>query len=134
MTKRRRSSANRLLLQLSKLSLAAPQVVAHRVGRMATAGTVLSDSDREEFTGMVVEKQVALAASVQNMWLAGAKANHELLVTLTGAMTQPGGLATGARLVDHVNQAAMSVLSEGLAPIERKASANARRLARIKGK
>ena len=51
----RRGSAS----QLVDLGIAAPQVVAHRLARMAAAGTTPSARDRREFTGMVLEKQTA---------------------------------------------------------------------------
>ena len=134
MSKHRKLNTPRLLSQLSSLSITTPQVIAHRVSRMASASPVLSARDRREFTGMVVEKQVAFARSVQNMRLAGAKVNQELLVAWSRAMIQPQWLkpAAGSRLARQVNQSGLSVLSEALAPIERKASANARRLSRRK--
>ena len=62
MTRKKRSTAStRSAVQLAELAWAAPQVVAHRLGRMAQAGPILSDRDRREFTGMVVEKQLAFA-------------------------------------------------------------------------
>ena len=49
--------------KLAEISIASPQVIAHRVTRMAMSGPVLSERDRKEFTNMVQEKQVAFAQS-----------------------------------------------------------------------
>ena len=83
---------------------------------------------------MVLEKQVAFAQSWQAMWLAGARANQALLVALSRALIQPQWFkpATGTHLARQVNRAGLAVLGKGLQPIERKASANARRLSRSK--
>lgn len=43
-----------------ELAVAVPQVVAHRVARMAISGPTLSDRDRKEFELMVAEKKVTL--------------------------------------------------------------------------
>ena len=51
------------------LGIAAPQVVAHRLARMALAGPVPSARDQKEFAGMVLEK------------------NGEIVVTGAGAAT-----------------------------------------------
>ena len=85
---------------------------------------------------MVVEKQVAFAQSMLGMWLAGARAQQDLWLSLSRAMVQPPWFrpVAGGRLARQVNQAGLDVLSKGLAPIQRKASANARRLSRTKGR
>lgn len=57
----RKPAAATTAIKLAELSLASPQVIAHRVTRMALAGASPSKRDRTEFTGMVVEKQLAFA-------------------------------------------------------------------------
>ncbi|HEY1226452.1 MAG TPA: hypothetical protein VGF26_03960, partial [Ramlibacter sp.] len=52
----------------AELAFAAPQVVAHRLQRMAIAGPQLSGRDRKEFTGMVVEKQLAFTQACFAAW------------------------------------------------------------------
>jgi hypothetical protein len=134
MPKSRASGASKVFAQLSKLGMAAPQVVAHRVGRMATSGPVMSARDRQEFSGMVSEKQLALTQSMQSMWLAGAKAHQDFWVTYSRSLLQPPWLKshTNSQLAKQVQQAGFNLLSEGLAPFERKASSNAKRLAKSK--
>lgn len=116
----RRSSASHLV----DLGIAAPQVVAHRLARMAAAGGTLSARDRREFTGMVLEKQTAFAQGWMAMWVEAALAQQRfLLACLWGAPW------TGT----HASRAAADwerLLSRSLAPVSRKATANARRLSR----
>jgi len=58
MLKAKRSRSAPALIKLAELGVAAPQVVSHRLTRMALAGPALNARDRKEFTGMVVEKQL----------------------------------------------------------------------------
>lgn len=112
----RRSNASRL----AALSTAVPQVVAHRVARMALAGPVLSARDRKEFTGMVVEKQLALAQAWSGMTAEALRQQQQLwLACFTGKAPSAAGMAD-------------ALLAQALKPLERKASANARRLARTR--
>ncbi len=116
----RRTSASHLV----DLGIAAPQVVAHRLARMAASGATPSAGDRREFTGMVLEKQTAFAQGWMAMWVEAALAQQRfLLACLSGAPW------TGT----HASRAAADwerLLSRSLAPVSRKATANARRLAR----
>lgn len=115
----RRGSAS----QLVDLGLAAPQVVAHRLARMAAAGTTPSARDRREFTGMVLEKQTAFAQGWMAMWVEAALAQQRfVLACLSGTPWS----ATQARAGADWER----MLSRGLAPVRRKAVANARRLSR----
>ena len=116
---RRRSPAPPLARQAGELAFAVPQVVAHRLARLALAGPLPNARDRREFHGMVQEKVHAfwqswfamgwaMVEAMQQSWIAGLR---------------------GARvpLVDT-----QAVLARGLAPLHRKATANARRLARTR--
>jgi len=118
MTTRRRSSA-RLSRQATELALAVPQVVTHRLTRMALAGPTLSARDRKEFHGMGQEKLVAFWQSWFGMGWAVAQ------------MWQKAWLAglQGARVP---SMDANRIWSQGLAPVHRKATANAKRLARTR--
>lgn len=138
MAKRRRPPANaqKVLAQLTSLSVAAPQVIAHRLGRMAASGPLPSAEDQQEFVGMVVEKPMAFAQGWQAMLSAGAQAQHDWWTSWSRALMTPGA-PTPAQAVQLVHDAGHSglnagldMLSQGLDPIERKAAANARRLAR----
>jgi hypothetical protein len=113
----RHSSSARLTRQASELALAVPQVMAHRLTRLALAGAVPNARDRREFHAMGQEKVHAFWQS----WFAMGWAMVEA--------TQKAWLAglQGARvpLIDTHH-----ILSRGLAPVHRAATANARRLAR----
>lgn len=138
MAKRRRPPANaqKVLAQLTSLSVAAPQVIAHRVGRMAASGPLPSADDQREFVGMVVEKPLAFAQGWQAMLAAGAKAQHDWWTSWSRALMTPGAHtpAQAVKLMHEANHdglhAGLDMLSQGLEPIERKAAANAKRLAR----
>ena len=108
-----------LARQSAELAVAVPQVVAHRMTRMALAGPRPSARDRREFAGMWQEKVhafwqswfamgTALAQAWQQAWIAGLQ---------------------GAKVPVLDTQA---LLAHGLAPVHRKATANARRLAKTR--
>ena len=63
---RRRRRTKSLAAQTFELGMAAPQVIAHRMARMAAAGTPLSARDRAEFQRMSIEK----LAAVNEAWTA----------------------------------------------------------------
>lgn len=69
MATRRARATGSLTVKAAELALAVPQVVAHRVTRMALSGPKLSARDRKEFQRMVAEKNVAFSES----WVAMAK-------------------------------------------------------------
>lgn len=118
MQRRSRSASN--ATKLVQLGLATPQVMAHRMARMSLAGPMLSARDRKEFTGMVVEKQVAFAQAWTGMMTALMwEQQHWLLACMTGQ-------------VPNLCQASERVLSKGLAPVHRKAVSNAKRLSRTR--
>ena len=102
------------------LALAVPEVVAQRVMRMWLAGAPLSKRDRDEFHRMYAEKFVAFFES----WNAMALEMFSASLTL--------GLFPLWTLGARNRRAGMRVLSAGLAPIHRRAAANAKRLRRIR--
>ncbi len=63
MANRKNPRAALVARQATDLAVAAPQVVAHRLTRMAMAGANPSARDRREFTRMVSEKQTAFQQS-----------------------------------------------------------------------
>lgn len=108
-----------LARQSAELAVAVPQVVAHRVARMALAGPRPNARDRREFQGMWQEKVHAFWQSWFAMGWAMAQAWQQAWVAgLQGARVP---------LID-----AQSLLAHGMAPVHRKATANARRLARTR--
>jgi hypothetical protein len=114
----KRRNPARLARQATELAVAVPQVVGHRLTRMALAGPWPNARDSREFYGMGQEKVHAFWQS----WFAMGWAMLEAAQQSWLAMLQ------GARVpmldVHHV-------LSRGMAPVHRKATANARRLARV---
>ena len=108
-----------LATQAAELALAVPQVMAHRLTRLSLAGPFPNARDRREFHGMGREKVHAFWQS----WFAMGWAMTQAWQKAWIAMLQ------GARMpmVD-----AQAVLARGMAPVHRKATANARRLARTR--
>ena len=131
-TRRRRTSSS-LPMQMAELSLAVPQVIAHRVARMAVAGKTPSDRDKKEFELMVAEKKDAFGQSLNAMAAQAVRANQTLALSLFKSFWLPAGrkLTAGA-VASRVQRATVGVLSKGLEPIHSKAVANAKRLARTK--
>jgi hypothetical protein len=125
MKSKRKRQGTATAVKLAELGLAAPQVIAHRVLRMALAGPTMTARDRKEFTGMVAEKQTAFAQAWMGMFAEGVRLQQQLALSLWTAAT-PRQHAARAR------SAGSRIAAAGLAPIHRKAVANAKRLARTK--
>jgi hypothetical protein len=110
--------------QLLDLGVAVPQVVGQRLMRMAAAGTSPSARDRRELAGMVLEKQTAFVQSWMAMWLEAGRLQQQWAWSWWQGAGMPANSLAG------VGQAWEQILGSGLAPIRRKAVANARRLSR----
>ena len=126
--------ASVLARKTSELSVAAPQVVAHRLARMALADSVLKPRDRKEFFGMIEEKQLAFAQSWLAMFTEATRINRRLALAAFRPTARPWSLsgATVAAGIRQAQRSAIAVASKGLAPVHRKAVSNAKRLARTK--
>jgi hypothetical protein len=121
MPARRRTRAQPLAAKAAELAFAVPQVVGHRLTRMALAGARPSARDQREFRRMGQEKVHAFWQS----WFAMGWAFVSTWQRAWLAMLQ------GARVPLQSTLPALDVLAaKGLAPIHRRATANARRLAR----
>jgi len=121
----RTRQATSTAVKLAELGLAAPQVIAHRLTRMALAGPTISARDRKEFTGMVAEKQAAVAQAWTAMFAEGVRLQQQFALSLlTGA--------TPKQHAARAKSAASRIASTGLAPFHGRAVANAKRLARTK--
>jgi hypothetical protein len=118
----------------AELAFAVPQVVAHRMTRMALAGPKLSARDRKEFNGMVAEKAVAFGQAWQAMAMQAVLANQAMATSFMRSFwsLSPRSMVTPAKAAAQLQGAALGVLGKGLAPVHRKAMANAKRLARTK--
>ena len=113
-----RRHSPRLARQATELAFAVPQVVNHRLTRMALAGPFPNARDRREFYTMGQEKVHAFWQS----WFAMGWAMLEAVQQAWLAVLQ------GARVPMLDMQA---ILSRGLGPVHRRATANARRLAQL---
>ena len=129
-----RRKALRLNQQAARLMTAAPQVVAHRLTRMALAGPQPNASDQREFHLMRAEKLAAFGESWQAMGLQMWKSQAQLA---TSMMQGWGAGASGRAALPPLGPfaaacqaATLDILSEGLRPVQRRASANAQRLRR----
>jgi hypothetical protein len=128
----RRNRSSRAARQAVELALAVPQVVAHRALRMASAGATLSASDQREFWRMGYEKVLAFNQSWWAMCAEAVRINQQMALSMVQAFWFPWmrplpGFRSGAA---QLHRAAMDVASKGVAPIQRAATANAKRLSR----
>lgn len=126
MPKRRTTSLAR---QTTELAIATPQVVAHRLTRMALASPTLSARDRKEFHGMVREKQVAFGQSWMAMAMEAMRVHQQILGSL---LFWPWSVMTPGHAARLYRDGARSILAKGIAPVHGKAMSNARRLARTR--
>ncbi len=134
MPARNRRSPASLAVKAAQLSAAVPQVVAHRVTRMALAGATLSPRDQKEFALMVAEKQAAFTEAFTDMALEAMRAHHSITTSWLKSVG-PGavvGWQAPTAIGVQIQDAMVGVLEKGMAPIHRKAVANAKRLARTK--
>ena len=132
-------SARRSVMQAGRkvvdIGVATPQVMAHRLTRMAFAGPLLSERDRNEFMGMMLEKQQAFG---QAWWAACnaavcspcANAWAVWHTVMSGQLaTQP---AAWWKLTEHAWHPAAQIWNAALTPIHSKATSNAKRLSRTR--
>jgi hypothetical protein len=133
-----RRKAARIGTQASELMLAAPQVVAHRLGRMALAGAKPSVRDQREFHRMGAEKLAAFGEVWQAMTLQMLKSNQQLAASMMRSWWPTAALRGSTRqapLADAAaawQRAALDILGQGIRPVHRRAVANAKRLGRSK--
>ncbi len=131
----RMRNKTRLVAKTADLAFAVPQVVAHRLTRMAIAGRPLSERDRREFKRMSAEKTAAFAESWNAMAVEVIRVNQAFAVSLVRSFWFPwhgGRRASADAMASQWQNAAYGVLSQGMAPVQRRAVANANRLARTK--
>lgn len=130
MNRRNQRKLQHLVNQATELSFAAPQVAAHRMGRMATAGGPPSARDRAEFQRMAAEKPAAWIASWTAMGWELLRAQQAWLASLARSALRmsPAGPAAMASMFQA---ASLGLMASGLEPVHRAATANARRLAAL---
>jgi hypothetical protein len=123
----------RLSKQALELSIAAPQVVAQRVTRMALAGASPSARDQKEFKQMSDEKVTAFYESWTAIWAQMYKSQFAIAQTMMSAVTTAmvaGKQPSAASTLSALSRETSKVLSAGIAPVHRKAVSNAKRLSR----
>jgi len=130
MATRRRRKSKSLAAQSFELGIAAPQVIAHRVARMASAGISPSARNLAEFQRMGIEK----IAAVNEAWTAMATQalleNQKFALTWMQSLWFPWMRPTRKSLSRQLNRAVVGILGKGVAPVRRRVVANAKRLGR----
>lgn len=114
-----------------ELSIAASQVVAHRVSRMMMAGPMPSARDQKEFKQMSEEKTTAFYQSWSAIWAQMFKSQFAIAQTMTSAMTTAmtsGKHPNASSTWSAMSSEATKVMSAGLGPVHSKAVSNAKRL------
>jgi len=122
-----------LATKTAELAWATPQVMAHRITRMALSGPLPSARDKKEFDLMSAEKVAAFTESWNAMATQALQSQQAMAMGLLGSFwSLSAARATSVDTVGDMQRAALDVLAKGMAPVHRTATANARRLARTK--
>jgi len=140
MTRSTRRNANRLAIQSFELASAVPQVIAHRTARMLAAGNAPSIADQREFLRMGSEKLEAFTEAWTAMSLQAFNANQRLMLAMLRSWWTPwiglpfspwsaprSSTRAAQRRLQH---AGIGLLSAAVAPVHKRAIANAKRLQR----
>lgn len=130
MATRRSRKFPSLAAESLKLGVAVPQVIAHRLTRMALAGGSPSARDRAELQRMGLEKILAANEAWNAMAVQALLENQKLALSFMQSFWFPWLRRASAST--QWRNAAAGVLGKGIAPIRRRAVANARRLGRTK--
>jgi len=133
MPSRRRRNLPSVVRQSAGLALAVPEVMAYRLTRLWLAGPRPSQRDRDEFHRMGAEKMAAFHESWNAMFLEAYRASLGLAFSALwwfwlGA--SPSRVAH--RVTAQGQRAALTILGRGLGPVQRRATANAKRLRRLR--
>lgn len=123
-----------LAVQAAELAVAVPQVIAHRVTRMAIAGSSPSARDRKEFYRMGTEKVTAFNEVWNSMALQVFRANQQLALSFMQSLWFPwASPKTSFRKTSkQLRNVALGIADKSMAPAHRRAVANAKRLGRTK--
>lgn len=126
----RRHTSRSLATKTAELALATPQVMAHRLTRMALAGHTPSARDRKEFHLMGAEKVAAFQESWMAMGLQVWQVQMQMWTSTMQAFWMPWGrTAPGSgNVMAQWQKATLGILGQGMAPVHRRAVANAKRL------
>ena len=132
MSIRRKRKVSTLAIKATELGVAAPLVVAHRLTRMALAGRTPNIRDRREFTRMGTEKVAAYYESWNAMFSQSIRIQQDIVASIWRSFWFPWLYAGSFAALPNVDlpHAALRILSKGIAPMHRRAVANAKRLSR----
>jgi hypothetical protein len=132
MATRRRRKSKSLAAQTIELGVAIPQVIAFRAARMAAAGTSPSARDRKEFYRMGAEKIATVSEAWNAMAAQAFLENQKLALSFVQSLwfpwSHPRSSAKAASR--RLTRAGFRILGKGMAPVRRRAVANAKRLGR----
>jgi hypothetical protein len=126
---RHRPRSKSLAAQTVDLGFAVPQVIAHRVARMMVAGGSPSARDRRELHRMGTEKILAANEAWNAMAVQAVLENQKLALSFMQSLWFPWLQSETAAM--QLSNAALDILGKGMAPVRRRAVANAKRLGRI---
>jgi hypothetical protein len=134
MTTRRIRKSKSLAAQTMALGVAVPQVIAHRVARMALAGASPSARDRKEFHRMGTEKIAAVNEAWNAMAFEAFRANQQLALSFMRSFWFPWAAPKrrAKSASRQLSDATLGIFGKGMAPVRRRAVANAKRLGRAK--
>ncbi|MFZ6646935.1 polyhydroxyalkanoate granule-associated phasin [Undibacterium sp. TJN25] len=132
MNKSAQRKTNRLIQQSSELMFAVPQVMAHRLTRMALAGHQPGAKDAKEFQLMGAEKVAAFNESWMAMATQAMQSQQQVALGMMSAWLNPTRNAYGS--VSQLQSAALDIIEKGFSPVHKRAVGNARRLGRNKAK
>ncbi len=127
----------RLTRNAVQMADAVPQVVMHRVTRMMTAGVNPSRRDQDEFYQMGAEKVAAFNESWSAMSVQALAAQQQFAawwlqtwwrVALGGWMNPPTLQHLSSNAQRQRVNSRLDVAARGMAPVHRRAVANAKRL------
>lgn len=130
MATRRTRKSRSLAAQSIELGVAVPQVIAHRVARMVIAGGSPSARDRKELHRMGTEKIAAANEAWNAMAVQAFLENQKLALSFMQSLWFPWIRRKSAS--SQLSNAYLGVLGKGMAPLRRRAVANAKRLGRTK--
>ncbi len=145
-----------LALRTGEMFTASAQVIAHRTGRIAKAGHSPGLRDRREFAGLGLEKveaageslfamgqhltasnaQLAMRAwrdmaGAGNAWL-GLVRSRTLPQMMSGHAALASSVSKSAQSASQLSDATARMASRGLKPLHSRATANAKRLGKIR--
>lgn len=129
----RRSSSSTLAVKAAEIAFAAPQVIAHRLTRMAQSGHAPSAADKRELMQMSSEKLDAFNEGWRAIGMEMVRIQQRSALAMLSSLWSPW--SAGARTnwlptTAQAQKASLALLGVAIAPVHRRAVANAKRLGR----